>query len=151
MKVIVQRVSRATVYVRGKTVGRIAKGMLVFLGIAKEDTRADADYLVQKITQLRIFEDEEGKMNLSPFEVGAEFCVVSQFTLYGDCRKGRRPSFDRAADPPKGEELYEYFVGQLRSQNLTVTTGQFQAMMDVELVNDGPVTFILESLPKPTA
>jgi len=145
MKVVIQRVSRAEVRVDDKSVGQIGRGMLILVGVGKEDTTQDADYLVQKVTQLRMFEDEEGKMNLSSFEAGAEILVVSQFTLYGDCRKGRRPSFDKAADPQKGEELYNYFVGELRGQNIKVETGQFRAMMDVELVNDGPVTFTLES------
>ena len=145
MKIVTQRVCRAHVRVDGNIVGKISRGMLIFLGVGKEDTPEDADYLVQKVIHLRIFEDGQGKMNCSALDVGAEICVVSQFTLYGDCRKGRRPSFDKAADPQKGQELYEYFVRQLRAQNIKVETGQFQAMMDVELVNDGPVTFILES------
>lgn len=145
MKVIVQRVTQAEVRVKGNVVGQINKGMLIFIGISKDDEHKDADYLAQKITQLRMFEDAEGKMNLSSLEVEAEFLIVSQFTLYGDCRKGRRPSFDGAADPQKGEELYKYFVNNLRSQTIKVETGQFRAMMDVKLVNDGPVTFVLES------
>lgn len=146
MKVVIQRVRQAKVQVDATVVGKIARGMLIFVGIGKEDTSQDADYLVQKVIQLRMFGDKEGKMNCSSIDVGAEILVVSQFTLYGDCRKGRRPSFDKAADPQKGEELYNYFVDQLRGQNMKVETGQFQAMMDVELVNDGPVTFILESI-----
>jgi D-tyrosyl-tRNA(Tyr) deacylase len=145
MKVVVQRVSQAEVKVEGEIVGRIGHGMLVFVGVGREDTQAEADYLVQKVAQLRMFEDSQGKMNLSSFEAGAQILVVSQFTLYGDCRKGRRPSFDKAADPLKGEELYNYFVRELRDQNIKVETGQFRAMMEVALVNDGPVTFILES------
>ena len=145
MKAVVQRVSQAEVRVKGELVGRIGHGMLIFIGIGKDDVKEAADYLVQKITQLRIFEDSEGKLNLSSFESGAEILVVSQFTLYGDCRKGRRPSFDLAADPQKGEELYNYFVQELRQQNIKVETGKFRAMMEVSLVNDGPVTFILES------
>jgi len=146
MKLVVQRVSQAEVRVDGKCVGQIGRGMLIFVGVGKDDQQTDADYLAQKVTQLRMFEDKEGKMNCSSFEAGAEILVVSQFTLYGDCRKGRRPSFDKAADPQKGEELYNYFVRAVRSQNIKVETGLFRAMMDVELVNDGPVTFVLDSL-----
>jgi len=147
MKLVLQRVTEAEVCVDGKIVGRIGKGLLVFVGVSKSDGQEDADFLVQKMTQLRVFEDDNGKMNLSSFEVEAEFLVVSQFTLYGDCRKGRRPSFDKAALPEKGEELYTYFVEALRSRGVKVETGQFGAMMDVHLVNDGPVTFILENNP----
>ncbi len=146
MKVVIQRVSQAQVTINGESIGKIGRGALIFIGIRKEDTKEDADYLAQKITQLRMFEDKEGKMNISSFEAGAEMLVVSQFTLYGDCRKGRRPSFDQAADPLKGEELYTYFVAALRGKNKKVETGRFQAMMDVKLVNDGPVTFILDSV-----
>jgi len=136
---------KAEVRVEASVIGAIEKGILIFIGVSKDDTAEDADYLVQKIIQLRMFEDDEGKMNLSAIDVGGELLVISQFTLYGNCRKGRRPSFERAADPQKGEELYEYFVSELRKHNLKIETGKFQAMMDVELVNDGPVTFILES------
>ncbi len=146
MKVVVQRVSQAEVCVDGRSVGKISRGALIFIGVSKDDTKEDADYLAQKVTQLRMFEDQNGKMNISAVEAGAEMLVVSQFTLYGDCRKGRRPSFDQAADPAKGQELYDYFVSVLRAQNKKVETGKFQAMMDVELVNDGPVTFVLDSL-----
>ena len=145
MKVVLQRVKEAKVEVAGKVIGKIKVGLLIFLGVSQEDFLNEADYLVNKIVQLRIFEDKEGKMNCSALDNGAEFLVVSQFTLYGDCDKGRRPSFDAAADPKKAEEIYEYFVKQLRAQNVSVETGQFRAMMDVSLVNDGPVTFILES------
>ncbi len=148
MKVVVQRVSEAQVSVNDETVGRIGMGLLIFVGIAQADTEEDADYLTQKVTQMRIFEDKDGKMNLSSFDVQAEILVVSQFTLYGDFRKGRRPSFDKAADPQKGEDLYNYFVSGLRGQNIKVETGTFRAMMDVSLVNAGPVTLILESLEK---
>lgn len=145
MKVVVQRVKHAKVEVDSKVVGKIDRGMLVFVGVGKDDTARDAEYLANKVVQLRMFEDSNGKMNLPASEVGAEFLVVSQFTLYGDCVKGRRPSFDGAADPQKGEELYEHFLGQLRKHRLKVETGLFRAMMDVSLVNDGPVTFVLES------
>ena len=145
MKIVVQRVSQAQVSVGNQIIGQIGKGILAFVAIGKQDTEKDADYLVQKVTQLRMFEDKDGKMNLSAFDVPAQILVVSQFTLYGDCRKGRRPSFDKAADLVKGEELYNYFVAALRGQNIEVETGKFQAMMEVKLVNDGPVTFILES------
>lgn len=145
MKAVLQRVRHAQVAVNSKTVGKINKGILVLIAIGKDDTPKDADYLAEKIVQLRIFDDKEGKMNLSVLDVAGEILAVSQFTLYGDCAKGRRPSFDEAADPVKGEELYNYFVTRLRQYNCPVATGVFRAMMDVSLVNDGPVTFILES------
>jgi len=146
MKAVLQRVNHAVVRVGGQITGSIKKGILIFLAVSKDDTREDADYLAKKSAELRIFEDTEGKMNLSSLEVDAKALVVSQFTLYGDCRKGRRPSFDNAADPDKGKALYDYFIEALKNQGLEVETGQFQAMMDVELVNDGPVTLILESV-----
>ena len=145
MRIVIQRVKEAQVKVDGQLVGQIAKGMLVFLGVAREDNPSCADYLIKKITELRIFEDAQGKMNVSAQEVGAQFLVVSQFTLYGNCDKGRRPSFDEAADPAKGEELYNYFVAQLKATKASVETGQFRAMMEVSLINDGPVTFIIDS------
>ena len=145
MKAVIQRVKGAKVEVGGKVVGEIAVGVLVFLGVSKTDTKNDADYLAQKIARLRIFEDDEGKMNRSAEEVSAQMLVVSQFTLYGDCRKGRRPSFDEAARGDDANVLYEYFVESLRLKRFKVETGEFAAMMDVSLVNDGPVTFILES------
>ena len=145
MKAVVQRVRNAKVEADKKTVGKIDKGMLVFIGVGKDDTSQDAEYLAKRIVELRMFADAQGKMNLSLADTHGGILVVSQFTLYGDCVKGRRPSFDRAADPAKGEELYDYFVAQLRQTNYPVETGQFRAMMDVSLINDGPVTFVLES------
>ena len=131
--------------VSGETVGQIGSGLLILLGIARTDSQQDADYLVEKIIHLRIFPDQAGRMNRSIMEVGGRLLVVSQFTLYGDCKRGRRPSFDEAAPPEKARELYEYFVNQLKSSNIMIETGVFQAEMEVHLVNDGPVTLILES------
>ncbi len=145
MKVVIQRVKKAKVEVETETVGAITSGLLVFLGVHKDDEPTDVDYLTQKILQLRIFEDSQGKMNVSAVEAKAQILVVSQFTLYGDCVKGRRPSFDLAAEPAHAEKLYEYFVKELKKSELKIETGRFRAMMDVSLVNDGPVTFILES------
>ena len=145
MRAVIQRVSRAEVRVAGEPVGRIGPGLCVFLGIGKTDGQANVDQLADKIKNLRIFEDENGKMNLSVEEVREEVLVVSQFTLYGDCRKGNRPSFSNAAPPDQAEQLYEYFVRRLRGAGLTVATGQFKARMDVTLINDGPVTFIVEN------
>ncbi|MCR4337250.1 MAG: D-aminoacyl-tRNA deacylase [Candidatus Omnitrophica bacterium] len=145
MKLVIQRVKEARVTVDSKTVGQIGPGILVFVGVAKEDSVADVEYLVSKLVELRIFEDDQGKMNRSALDLGAQFLVVSQFTLLGDCSQGRRPSFDRAAQPGHAEELYHEFVNQLRAYPIKVETGQFRAMMDVALINDGPVTFILES------
>ncbi|HSV43978.1 MAG TPA: D-aminoacyl-tRNA deacylase [Candidatus Bathyarchaeia archaeon] len=145
MKIVIQRVSQASVSVEGKTVGQINAGALVFLGVAKNDTSDDAKYLVRKAAELRMFADENGKMNVGAKEAGAEFLVISQFTLYGDCKKGRRPSFDDAALPEKGKALYEEFVVLLRAEGFKVETGIFGAMMKVSLVNDGPVTFIVKS------
>ncbi len=146
MRAVIQRVKSASVAVADDTIGRIDKGLLVFLAVAKEDQEEDADYLVNKIAHLRVFEDVDGKMNLSALQTSAEILLISQFTLYGDCRKGRRPSFDKAASPAEGETLYQYFVSQISALGLKVETGRFQAMMDVSLVNDGPVTLIIESL-----
>ena len=145
MRLVIQRVAEARVEVESKVVGQIQAGMLVFLGIGQGDSREIADQLIQKILPLRIFEDEHQKMNLSAQDVNASFLIVSQFTLYGDLRKGRRPSFDGAAAPQEAKELYHYFVDQLKAQGAHVETGQFAAMMDVSLVNDGPVTFVLDS------
>ena len=145
MRAVVQRVSRAKVTVGDEVTGEIRQGLLVLLGIAGKDSAHDADYLVEKIANLRIFEDGEGKMNSSLSDVKGGMLVVSQFTLYGDTRKGRRPSFIDAAPPERANRLYEYFLEKARQSIRDVQTGRFQAMMDVELVNDGPVTIILES------
>lgn len=131
--------------VEGKVTGEIGAGLLVLLGVSKTDNEAAADYLVEKISGLRIFEDAEGKMNLSVQDSGGAVLVVSQFTLYGDVRRGKRPSFDAAARPDEAKRLYEYFVGKVRAAGLRCETGQFQAMMEVELVNSGPVTILLNS------
>jgi D-tyrosyl-tRNA(Tyr) deacylase len=145
LKAVIQRVGEARVRVGGNTVGKIGRGILILLGVEKGDKEPDADRLAEKIANLRIFEDQAGRMNLSVKEIGGELLAVSQFTLAGNCTKGRRPSFDSAAPPEEANRLYEYFVGKLRGQGLPVETGVFQAMMQVQLVNDGPVTFILES------
>lgn len=145
MRAIVQRVSRASVTVGGEVVGRIDRGMIVLLGVGQADTEVDADYLVEKVAGLRVFEDENEKMNLSVQDVGGAVLAVSQFTLYGDVRKGKRPSFDAAARPERAKELYDYFVAKVRDRGLRCETGVFQAMMQVELVNDGPVTIMLDS------
>src|SRR5258706_1861208 len=145
MRAVVQRVSRATVTVEGEVTGEIGRGLLVFLGVAKNDSESAADYLAKKILSLRIFDDAGGKMNLSLTEVGGSMLVVSQFTLYGDVRKGKRPSFDQAAPPEDANRLYEYFVGKIRASRTHCETGRFRAMMDVELVNDGPVTLLIDS------
>src|SRR5215831_16238440 len=145
MRAVVQRVSRCRVTVDGKVVGEIGAGLLVLLGVGKDDTEAAADYLAEKIIGLRIFEDDAGKMNVSVLDKGGEVLAVSQFTLYGDVRRGKRPSFDAAARPEDARRLYEHFVQKVRAAGLRCETGEFQAMMDVELVNDGPVTIILDS------
>jgi D-aminoacyl-tRNA deacylase len=145
MRAVVQRVSRARVTVGSEIMGEIGRGLLVLLGVGAGDTRADADYLVEKTIGLRIFEDAGGKMNLSVAEVSGALLVVSQFTLYGDARRGKRPSFDAAAPPDEARELYEYFVEKIRAAGLRSETGRFQEMMQVELVNEGPVTILLDS------
>lgn len=145
MRAVVQRVLESAVKVDNQVVGQIGNGLLVLLGIAKNDSAKDADYLVNKITHLRIFEDPNGKMNRSLLETGGELLAVSQFTLLADCRKGRRPSFIDAAEPDKATKLYQTFVDGVRQQGIRVQTGRFGAMMAVSLVNDGPVTIIIES------
>jgi D-tyrosyl-tRNA(Tyr) deacylase len=145
MRLVLQRVKEARVDVAGATVGAISTGLLILIGVTSTDTQQDAEYLADKVIYLRIFPDEERRMNRSILEVGGSLLVVSQFTLYGDCRKGRRPSSDRAAPPEQARQLYEYFVELLTSRNIIVQTGVFQAEMQIHLVNDGPVTFVLDS------
>ena len=145
MRAVVQRVSRARVSVNGEMTSAIGLGLLVLLGVGAADTSAEADYLVDKTIGLRIFEDAGGKMNLSVTDVGGALLVVSQFTLYGDARRGKRPSFDAAAPPEQARELYEYFVERVRAAGLRCETGRFQETMQVELVNEGPVTILLDS------
>lgn len=145
MRAVIQRVKESSVSVNNEIVGKIGSGLMVLLGVAETDRAEDADYLAAKIVNLRIFEDENHKMNRSLLDIGGEMLVVSQFTLLADCRKGRRPSFVHAAGPNKANELYERFVEQVRQKGVNVATGRFQAMMDVSLINDGPVTLIVES------
>jgi len=145
MRAVVQRVSRAKVTVEGSLAGEIGLGLLVLLGVGQEDTEADAAYLSEKVVGLRIFEDEDGKMNRSVRDVGGSVLVVSQFTLYGDVRRGKRPSFDEAAPPEAARRLYELFVQKIQAAGLRCETGRFQEMMQVELVNEGPVTILLDS------
>jgi len=145
MRVVIQRVSRAEVTVNGRTVGSINTGLLVLAGMSRDDDERDADYLVEKICGLRIFPDADGKMNLNVAEAGGGLLIVSQFTLYADCRRGRRPSFDRAAPPERALALYDYFVAAARRTGLPVETGIFQASMQVGLVNSGPVTIAIDS------
>ncbi len=145
MRAVIQRVTESSVKVDDRTVGAIGKGLMVLLGVSRNDGEKEADYLADKIVNLRIFEDADGKMNRSLLEVGGEMLVVSQFTLLGDCRKGRRPSFVGAAPPEIANALYEYFVEITKEKGITIQTGEFGAMMAVSLVNDGPVTLIVES------
>ncbi|MGD0163874.1 MAG: D-aminoacyl-tRNA deacylase [Candidatus Sulfotelmatobacter sp.] len=145
MRAVVQRVSRARVTVDGEITGEIGLGLLVLLGVGRDDTNSDATYLAGKIAGLRVFEDGQGKMNLSVLDAGGSVLAVSQFTLYGDVRRGKRPSFDEAAAPEKARQLYEFFVEQIRAAGLRCETGRFQETMKVELVNEGPVTILLDS------
>jgi len=145
MRAVIQRVKSASVTVESKLVSEIDTGLLIFLGIAHDDTQAELDYIANKVANLRIFEDADGKMNCSLLDIGGSALVVSQFTLYGDCRKGRRPSFITAARPEVANELYEKFITTLEQLNVPTKGGTFQAMMDVQLINDGPVTILLDS------
>jgi D-aminoacyl-tRNA deacylase len=145
MRLVIQRVKESKVIVSGSTTGSIRSGLVVMIGISREDTRAEADYMLDKLLGLRIFSDVNGKMNRNIAESGGALLLVSQFTLYGDCRKGRRPSFDRAAPPAMAQTLYEYFVESARHSTVPVETGVFQASMEVHLINDGPVTILLDS------
>ena len=144
MKALIQRVKRASVTIDGKLYSSIGQGLLVLLGVVKGDEKQNAELLAEKLLKLRIFEDENGKMNKSLLDVKGQMLVVSQFTLCGDCKKGTRPSFDKSAPPEIANELYEYFVTQIKTANVQCQTGQFGAMMEVELINDGPVTFLVE-------
>lgn len=145
MRAVIQRVSKASVTVDGKEVSSVGRGYLVLLGVTHEDSEADVNWLAEKVVHLRLFEDDEGRLNRSLLDEGGELLVVSQFTLYGDCRRGRRPSFIAAAEPERARELYEDFVGRLRALGPIVATGVFQAHMKVELINDGPVTLVVDT------
>ena len=145
MRACVQRVTRGSVTVDGEVIGQIAAGLVVLLGVGPDDDESDVRFMADKLTQLRIFEDADEKMNLSLIDTGGAMLVVSQFTLMGACRKGRRPSFVAAAKPDRANELYEQFVAEVKSRGVETATGKFQAMMDVELVNDGPVTMLVDS------
>jgi D-aminoacyl-tRNA deacylase len=145
VRLVVQRVKEARVTVHDEIVGKIGKGLLIFLGVGTEDTEADVDYLAEKVLRLRIFPDSQGKFNLSLEETGGSVLVVSQFTLWGDCRKGRRPSFSNSAAPSVAEPFYELFIEKIRRKGITTASGRFQEMMEVQLINDGPVTLLLDS------
>jgi len=145
MRLVVQRVKEARVTVKEEIVGEIGPGLLIFLGVGTEDTEADVDYLIEKILHLRIFSDPQGKFNLSLIETGGALLVVSQFTLWGDCRKGRRPSFSESAPASKAQPLYDLFIDKVRQKGIPVASGRFQEMMEVHLINDGPVTLLLDS------
>jgi D-tyrosyl-tRNA(Tyr) deacylase len=145
MRAVIQRVQSASVYVDGQLIGKIGNGLLVFIGVGKGDGESDVSFMISKLPDLRIFEDASGKFNLSLRETKGEILVVSQFTLYGDCSRGRRPSFTEAEEPTIAKSLYERFIFRLREQGLPVQTGEFQAKMEVHLVNDGPVTLLLDS------
>jgi D-aminoacyl-tRNA deacylase len=145
MRAVIQRVKSAQVIVNEKIIGSIGFGLLVLLGISREDNRDDADYLVEKTSNLRIFDDQDGKMNRSLLDVGGEMLIVSQFTLSADCRKGRRPSFTAAAEPAEAKKLYQYFIERVKEKGITVATGEFQALMEVGLINNGPVTILMDS------
>ncbi len=145
MRAVVQRVKSAAVHVEGRIIGEIGQGLLVLVGVGRGDGEKDITYLASKLPELRIFEDTSGKFNLSLKEVGGKMLVVSQFTLFGDCRKGRRPSFIEAAEPAEARRLYEQLILRLRGQGVSVETGEFQAKMEVSLINDGPVTILLDS------
>lgn len=148
MRLVIQRVSEASVTVNQSTIGSIRRGLAVFVGIGQQDTEADANYLIDKLLGLRIFPDENGKMNRNIQDAGGSLLLVSQFTLYGDCRRGRRPSFDRAAAPERAQVLYRYFVESARRGPVPVETGIFQAAMQIQLVNEGPVTLLMDSAEK---
>ncbi|MBD5402747.1 D-tyrosyl-tRNA(Tyr) deacylase [bacterium] len=144
MKALIQRVKKASVSISGELYSEIGAGILVFLGVEKGDEKLNAEKLADKIAKLRIFEDDNEKMNHSLIDIGGEILIVSQFTLCGDCKKGTRPSFDKSAPPEVAEKLYEYFIEQLKTLNISVKTGKFRTMMEVSLINDGPVTFMIE-------
>jgi len=145
MRAVIQRVKSAQVIVNEKIIGSIGFGLLVLLGISREDNRDDADYLVEKTSNLRIFDDQDGKMNRSLLDVGGEMLIVSQFTLIADCRKGRRPSFTAAAEPSEAKKLYQYFIERVKENGIAVAIGEFQALMEVGLINNGPVTILMDS------